>query len=218
MLLLASCVGIRAKDETVAEHRNDAAIHQQRARNERAQFDPSDVQRSAPRAPGQDPLSTMPPETSYNPSASHLAQADLEVLEANQHLVAARTLIAFEHQACQGMTESERSSCPLFASTVSLIDVSTKGFTLTFQTQVDVGQTYRRLSCHLAHAVATGFDRPSCPLFVKGTTMERVGDRGIAFIGDSEAVAIRLRGQARKLFLGLDSTAPELMSRTPSPL
>jgi hypothetical protein len=211
LLLLAGagCAHVDAKSETVAEHRNDAALHAQLGREERAQYDPSSPQRAAPRLPGTDPFGQPGVSVGvYNPSAEHLREADREFQEANEHLVAARSLIAFEHKACEGLSVGERSSCPLFAQTISLIELTPTGFHLEFQTQVDVDQTWRRLSCHLAYAEATGFDRPSCPLFIKGTTLARVGARGISFSGDEQGVTQALQAQARRLFLGLIAVNP----------
>ncbi len=144
-MLLVSCTHVRAKDETVAQHRNDAAIHQAAARAELAQYDPTQTRRVPPRSAmvGADAVTDTLGQ-GYNPTREHLLKADAEMKEA----------------------------------------------------------TFQRLRCHLAYAVATGFDRPSCPLFLKGTTLRRVDDSGIAFDGDSEAVAIALRATARRVFVG----------------
>jgi len=200
-LMLVSCAHAPATDLTVDEHRHEVQVHEARAVAERAQFDPSAALRPESRGvPGPD---GRPGLGWYNPTEEHLQAADRELQAANDHVVAAKSLLAFEHQACKAMSAAERSSCPLFASKVSLIELVAKGFILTFQTQVDVGEMYRRLNCHLAFAEATGFDRPSCPLFMKGTSIERVSTRSIAFTGDSEEAAAALHNQARRLFLGL---------------
>ena len=81
------------------------------------------------------------------------------------------------------------------------------GFKLTFSQPADVKQSYQRLSCHLAYAVASGFDKPSCPLFIKGTTLRREGTDSIEFAGDSEAVADALRARARRIFPGSEGLA-----------
>jgi hypothetical protein len=206
-VVLASCTHMRAEDETVAEHRNDALLHEQKARDERARFDPSDVQRAATRIPGLDLQGGIPGGRiePYNPSAEHLAEADREMREANEHLAAAKQLLAFEDKACAGLSEAQRSACPMFASTVSRVTPTNEGFTLTFKPTADVPQTYRRLSCHLAWAVANGFDKPSCPLFLEGTTLQRAGADGISFEGESKSVTLALQAQARRVFLGSES-------------
>jgi hypothetical protein len=205
---LGSCSHLRARDETVAEHRHDAALHAERGREERSQYDPSATVRGAPRGRGVAPFAGVEAgRGAFNLTHDHLREADREFRAEKEHLAAARSLLSFEHRACEGLSKGERSSCPLFASRVSLIELTQTGFRIVFQTQVDVDQTWRRLNCHLAHAVARGFDQPSCSLFVKGTTLARFGERGIAFNGDTEAVAELLRAQARRLFLGLVATS-----------
>ena len=71
---------------------------------------------------------------------------------------------------------------------------------LTFKEASGAAQTFPRLRCHLAFAVASGFDRPSCPLFIKGTTLRQEGADGITFSGDSPEVARALRSEARRIF------------------
>ena len=141
-------------------------------------------------------------EESSNPTSDHLAAADREMREANDHLVAAKKLITFESEACVGLSAGERSSCPLLASSVSSVQGTKRGFLMTLKPNADPQQTYQRLACHLAYAVASGFDRPSCPLFLKGTTLARVGAGGISFVGENEAVALELRASARRVFTG----------------
>ena len=123
------------------------------------------------------------------------------MVEANSHLAAARSLEAFEDKACAGLSAGERFSCPLFASRVRRVEWARDGFTLTFKQTIDATQTYARLRCHLAYAIATGFDRPSCPLFIPGTTLRQGGADAITFVGDSPDVASALRTKAREVFL-----------------
>jgi hypothetical protein len=207
-LLTLSCTHVRAKDETVAGHRNEAAVHQARAREERAQYDPADVKRVPPRSPmmGAE-IGAGAFGESYNPTSDHLAAADREMREANDHLVAAKKLLTFESEACAGLSAGERSSCPLLASSVISVQGTKRGFLLTIKDSVDAEQTHRRLACHLAYATASGFDRPSCPLFLKGTVLERVGIDGIAFVGETESAALALRNSARRVFTGYQPVA-----------
>ena len=60
--------------------------------------------------------------------------------------------------------------------------------------------TFARLRCHLAYAVASGFDQPSCPLFLKGTKLSEEGGDSIIFSSESAEVAEALRAQARRVF------------------
>lgn len=203
LVVVTSCSHLKAKDETVAEHRSDAVVHQQRSLDERAKYDATEVKRVPPHSPmmGADFDGQAIAET-YNPTSDHLAKADRELRLANEHLAAANTLRSYENQACAGLPAGERSSCPLLASSVSRVRTTTRGFMLTIRPDANVDLTYRRLSCHLAYAVSTGFDRPSCPLFVKGLTLSRDGEADIVFTGDTQAVAEALKVQARRIFVG----------------
>ena len=196
------------KGETVAEHRNDAAIHQQKALAARSRHDPVVAQRPAPHMPRLN-FAGVPDfgSDSEGPSDGHLEKADREMREANEHLVAAGKLVKSEDQACVGLPEEVRAECPVFAPSVSAVHPMPSGFALTFRPTVDVAQTLRRLRCHLAFAVAAGFDHPTCPLFVRGTSLHEKGNDGIEFVGESEAAASELLAQARGVFLGLEEAA-----------
>jgi hypothetical protein len=126
--------------------------------------------------------------------------ADRELVEANAHLAAAKTLESFEDEACIGLSAGERASCPLFASSVRRVEWEKDGFKLFFKQEDEATRTFARLRCHLSYAVASGFDRPSCPLFLKGTKLHREGADGVVFTGDSSDVAAALRAQARRVF------------------
>ncbi len=203
-LMLLGCPHVRATERTAAEHRSDAARHQEAARNAREQVVTDGSQLATLNAPGRQPAGQPDAAlTAYTPRQEHLEHADRELREANEHLAAAKSLLAFEDEACAGLSAGERSSCPLFASTVSRVEPTREGFTLAFRSDLDADQSYRRLRCHLAYANARGFDRPSCPLFVKGTRLEAVKPVGIAFVGESPEVAELLRAQARRVFLGM---------------
>jgi hypothetical protein len=208
LLLLQGCTHVRPADATVAQHRKEAAVHTAEARVERAQYDPEQLRRVPPRSAmmGTDiPAEAI--DSSYNPTSEHLAAADRELRAANAHLEAAKKLETFESEACAGLSAGERSSCPLLASSVRTVQGTTRGFTLRLEPSVNAEQTHRRLACHLAYAVASGSDRPSCPLFLKGTTLARVDDDGIAFVGATPSVATALRESARRVFTGQNGVA-----------
>ncbi len=197
-VLSLSCAHV--EELTVDEHRNEAALHTEKARQETEKFDPAATMRAAPRTttlvPGDVPFEP------YNPSQAHLQAADRELAKANAHLAAAETLVSFEDKACAGLSPGERSSCPLFASSVSKVSWLEGGFKLTFIRPADAAPTLRRLSCHLAYAASSGFDQPSCPLFIKGTSIDKAGEDAIAFTGNSGEVTQALRVQARRIFSG----------------
>lgn len=201
-LVVLSCTHVRPTDETVAEHRNDAAIHEARANQELAQFDPKDtVARRPPQTPRVDQVGVPEDLQSYNPTQEHLARADREFIERNEHLSAAHALEQFEARACAGLSKAERSACPLLASSVARVDATKWGLRLNLKPSVDAAQTFARLNCHLAYATAQGFDAPSCPLFVKGTTLRRDG-QSIEFVGDTLEIGRQLRTEARRIFVG----------------
>ena len=207
-VMAASCSHVKAESQTVDEHRTEAEIHLENAREEQAQADPAQPMRPAPRGPGSPMFGQLDvPFEPYFPSDEHLQAADRELAAANAHLAAAKSLEKFEDKACEGVSAGERASCPLFASTVRRVDWVKDGFKLTFKQVTDAAQTFPRLRCHLAYAVASGFDQPSCPLFLKGTTLRREGTDAIAFESDSPEVAVALRAQARRIFPA-SKTAP----------
>ncbi len=201
---MLACTHVHPGEMTAAEHRNEAALLQAQARAQRHEFSPAQA-RPMPVAMAH--VAQVPEEriASYNPSDEHLAKADADMREANEHLAAAKKLEQFESHACQGLSVAERSSCPLLASAVAQIKHVPSGFQMVMKPGIDVEKTTQMLTCHLAYAEKTGFDRPSCPLFVKGSSIRRVGDTLIEFTGSTPQVAAQLQGQAQRVFRGASS-------------
>ena len=201
MVALMACTHVHPTDMTAAEHRNEATILKAEAQSEQNQYSPQDT-RLMPMA--MSPLAQVPAEriATYNPSDEHLAKADADMRAAAAHLAAAKKLESFEALACQGLSVAERSSCPLLASSVAQVRHIPMGFQLVMKPGVEVDKTKQMLSCHLAYAEKTGFDRPSCPLFVKGSSISRVGDTIIEFTGSNAQVAAELQTQAGRVFRG----------------
>jgi hypothetical protein len=191
-----ACVTPAKNTLTVAENRNAANIHATRALEQESKYEPGRVLQ--PRISPND--TAFMPEFSYNPTQAHQLAADAELRAAGEHLRAAKKLEIFEDAACRDLPPGERASCPLLGSSVTQVQHTARGFQLLMKPGVDVAATNARLNCHLAYARATGFDRPSCPLFVKGITIRRVGDAQLAFEGESKEVAIELQNQARRIF------------------
>jgi len=189
---------------TAAEHRNEAAILQAEARDKHQQAMPAEAR---PMPVSMAHIAAVPEEriTSYNPSDEQLVRADADMREAAAHLSAAKKLEAFEAKACKGLSVAERSSCPLLASSVAQITHVKLGFQMAMKPGVDVERTSQMLTCHLAYAEKTGFDRPSCPLFVRGSSIRRVGDSVIEFTGETPEVAAELQTQAHRVFRGASS-------------
>ena len=207
--MTSACSHVQTTDMTAAEHRNEAAILKAEANEEKIRYQPED-QRVVPMAMSQ--LAQVPEERieTYNPSDEHLAKADADMRAANEHLAAAKKLETFEAQACQGLSVAERSSCPLLASSVAQIKHTLMGFQMVMKPGVDVDKTKAMLSCHLAYAEKTGFDRPSCPLFVKGSKISKVGETMIEFTGTNAQVAAELQTQAQRVFRGATSPLSNL--------
>jgi hypothetical protein len=200
LLTAANCSHLQS-DLTAAEHRNEAAILTSRAQQQQAEAPPPDNRALPMMMPN---ISDIPEErvTTYAPNDAYLARADADLRAANAHLAAAKKLEAFEAQACRGLSVGEKSACPLLASSVAQVRHTAAGFQLVMKPGVDVAKTSQMLTCHLAYAETTGFDRPSCPLFMKGSSIERVGETIIEFKGSSPNVAADLQGQAQRVFRG----------------
>ena len=175
VVVTSSCAHLEDAGPTVEEHRKEAAVLLEKVQVD-ARFD------------------------SYELDDQQARVADRELIDASAHLTAAKSLESFEDNACVGVSTAERSSCPLFASSVRRVEWAKDGFRLTFKQPSEAARTFPRLRCHLAYAISNGFDRPSCPLFIPGTSLRREGDEGITFAGDSAAVASALRVQARRVF------------------
>ena len=192
---------------TAAENRNEAAIHQAKAAQEQAKYDPNES-KSQVRPVGPQGIDHLSPEFSYNPTAEHQVAADKELRAAAAFLAAAHKLETFEDLDCKDIAPAQRSACPLLASSVIEVRHTSRGFQLVMKPSVDVADTQRRLKCHLSYARSIGFERPSCPLFVKGMDLHRVGEDVIEFEGNSPAVATELRKQASRIFGGVAQTFP----------
>ncbi len=200
-LVLASCSHVKTDALTADEHRTEAQVHLEKAREAEEKVDPTDTTRPAARGPGSPVFGAVDGHFApYNPSDVHLQEADRELEKANAHLAAAKTLETFEDKACEGLSAGERSSCPLFASSVKRVEWVKDGFKLVMKDPNQTAPTFARLRCHLAYAVASGFDRPSCPLFLKGTKLSEEGGTSIIFSSESAEVAEALRAQARRVF------------------
>ncbi len=202
-VVLMRCAHVEPSENTIAEHRNEALIHQEKSAEERAAVGTSGSRRPAPRAPSLT-MFGMPEAAidSYNPTDRHLEQADLELKRANEHLAAAKELATFEAEACDGLSQAQRSACPLLPSSVGRVDTIHSGIRLTFRDATRGEETYHRLRCHLAYSEAHGFGETACPMFVKGVSLHRVGTDALEFRGNTDAVAQAIQNQSRKLLGG----------------
>ena len=159
-VLLSSCSHVNKESLTADEHRTEAQVHLEKSREAEERFDPSDTTRPAARGPGNPVFGPADGHFApYNPSDMHLQEADREMVKANAHLAAAKSLETFEDKACAGLSAGERSSCPLFASSVKRVEWVKDGFKLVMKDPNQTAPTFARLRCHLAYAVASGFDQ-----------------------------------------------------------
>lgn len=196
---ILSCTHVQPHEMTAAEHRQEAALHESAAERAREKFDPTATAVS----PSPPPTFNDPGDWSwsYNPTTQHLAQADDEMREAAAHLRAAKELERFEDKACAGVSVEQRTSCPLLASWVTTIDETKTGLLLHLKPGISADSTARVLNCHLSYAYAKGFDRPSCPLFVKGLTITTKENTKVEFVGESPEAISAMKQQARRVFM-----------------
>ncbi len=192
---------------TAEEHRAEAERHQREAASEQRQYDPH--AREMARDPGaamgmRGPLEgapgVIPPLATYNPTELHLEAAEAHRHAADSHLKAAAELERFEDAACTGLSKAERAGCPLLAPKVAKVEETSFGVRLHLKPTADGAELYRVMSCHLAFAHAHGYDSTSCPLYLSGVTIDKVGDDLIELRSGSAATAAQLRQEARGLF------------------
>jgi hypothetical protein len=198
-VFLIGCAHTSPEEMTIEEHRAEAMRHEARARDEQSKYKAGDVVSFPARSPLNDPGAEW---QSYNPTEHHLDAADREMRAAATHIASAARLESFEDSACKLIPRAERSACPLLASAVTQVQEMPEGVRLVLKASVDAEDTNRRLNCHLAYAYASGFDQPSCPLFVKGMTI-RVAQPGVLELsGKAPDVARKIQTEARRLFTG----------------
>jgi hypothetical protein len=191
-----SCAHTR--EMTAPEHRAEAARHQQVAANEEARFDARETRPTlAARSPF---IEEGPGLELYNPSAAHLNEADRQMRAAFEHLQAAQQLEKFEDVACAGISVAERIGCPLLAPHVQSVEEVAQGLVLHLKPTAPAKSLAAQMRCHLAYAMANGFDRAPCPLYVKGVKIALNGERSIDVRSPDARVAGEVRLEARKLF------------------
>lgn len=182
---------------TGPEHLSEAAEHKARSGERQRDYDPAAAQPLPARSPFSDKGASF---DWYNPTADSLSASDRELRAANAHLEAARELSRFEDQACAGIPPAERGACPLLASWVSRVRHTERGVELELKPEVNARATFGLLNCHLAYDLARGFEKRSCPLFVKGLELEWDGARVVTFGAKSQELRDALHATSRRLF------------------
>lgn len=198
-LLAVGCAHTQPEEMTVDQHRAEAQRHTAAAKQEEAQFQSGATMQMPSRTPFNEGSGDW---VAYNPTEHHLDKADRELRAAAAHLASANRLETFEDAACAKIPKAERAACPLLASWVAQVQETRVGVNLVLKGTADGADIDRRLNCHLAYAHATGFDRPSCPLFVKGMTIRLAQAGVIELAGKDPDVARAIQAEARKLFTG----------------
>ncbi len=206
-ILIAATVGCGAGAPAVKPDDMGAAEHRQQATQERAEaaeharrYDPG-----AARPVPMTPISTgadgtyLFPTSIYNPTETHLSEADRHRAHARQHEKAAQALERFEEAECHAFPPSSRAACPLLAPVTRVDDVD-GGVRVTLLRGARVDAVVAHMRCHYAYARARGFDaRVSCPLYMPGVDIRASRDGAAVEIttADPKAVA-ELRGRARE--------------------
>lgn len=203
--LLFGCAHSTPEEMTAAEHRAEALRHAERSKQEEAMYQPGADVRYPSRTPFSEPGGDW---VAYNPAEHHLDRADRELRAAAAHAAAATKLEAFEDEACRAIPPAARAACPLLASWVTQVQETGDGLRLVLKGSVDGEATTRQLNCHLAYAYASGFDRPSCPLFVKGMEIRLAQPGVIEMTARDRGVVQKLKAEARRIFVGPGDAAP----------
>jgi hypothetical protein len=199
LVFAVGCAHTTPEEMTIEEHRAEASRHQLKANEEESKYVDGQMVRGPARTPFVEPGGDW---QTYNPTQHHLDAADREMRQAASHLAAANQLESFENNSCKDIPPSARAACPLLASAVTQVQEMRSGVRLVLKPTVDAVDTNRRLNCHLAYAYASGFDRPSCPLFIKGMTIRLVEKDVLELSASDTAVARKIQTEARRIFTG----------------
>lgn len=111
----------------------------------------------------------------YNPTGHHATEAAEHRAHAQAHQAAAAALEEFEDEACKELPPKTRAVCPLLGQIAAAKNVS-DGVAITPSSGVHREALVAHMRCHLAYAATHGFEGMStCPLYVKGVTLEDDG-------------------------------------------
>lgn len=139
---------------------------------------------------------------SYEPTAKQKAEADRQMALSFRHLRAARGLEGFEDDACFGLAEPVRVSCPVLAPHLESVEELANGVALHFE-DAHVARTVGiQMRCHLAYAMANNFERAPCPLYLKGVQIQIGSEREIVVGSRDAEIAREVKAAARRMFGG----------------
>jgi len=134
----------------------------------------------------------------YNPTQRHLVAAEALDREQRDHLAAAKTLEKFEEGQCAAFPPKTRVTCPLLGH-IEAVDEAFGGVQLRFDEDVNVNAAVAHIRCHMAFArtrARVGMD--SCPLYIPGLELARVGDRTIELTAGDPGGLEELRLRSRQ--------------------
>ena len=124
----------------------------------------------------------------YNPTGHHATEAAEHRAHAEAHEAAAAALEKFEDEACKELPPKTRAVCPLLGQIDDATNVS-DGVAITPSPSVNREALVAHMRCHLAYAATAGFEgMDSCPLYVKGVTLEDDGSKLVLHAADAASV------------------------------
>lgn len=169
----ASTPGARPGDMSAKSHDEEARKHSDMAEQHDAQYDPNARGGTPPDAISGSEFGFA--GTELNPTEVHRMQADKHRAHAEDHAAAADWLKRTEDDACEPISPTSRSLCPLLGPVVAVQDTTT-GVRLFLRQGTDLEAMVARIRCHLAFARTrggAGMDR--CPLYLPAIDVYRVG-------------------------------------------
>ena len=189
---------VRPDDMSAAEHRRAAERDRDRAADQMARYDPT----ALASAPGGFPREDAPyyPIVIYSPfnvTLRHADEAARLAEHARAHEQAAADLESYEEGECRQFPPSTRAACP-FLGAIRVEDLP-NGVRLHLPAEMPLDATLAHMRCHLAWARTRGYAPTArCPLYVRGTRIERApsGD-AVDLVSDEASVARRLQRLAR---------------------
>jgi hypothetical protein len=185
-------------EELSAEgHRKEAVAQTANSRAHEEQYTPffAELSPSRDRSGDADLLNAAPVQ---NPTETHLTAAQWHKAHADAHLEAAKSLEAFEDEACRGVPAKERGACPLLGPVTAIRDVD-GGVAIDLSPKVDATKATAVMRCHYAYARTRGFspEAAGCPLYVRGLMIEQAGKHTVEITAKDAATAKHVRESAR---------------------
>ncbi|HYV49557.1 MAG TPA: hypothetical protein VFA20_32080 [Myxococcaceae bacterium] len=212
LLAAAGCAHPSQPQMTAESHLAESARHREAAAQEEKRYDPAAMPVSEIRGPFAETPAGSGSVLVENPTVHHLRAADGHLRAAAQHDAEAKKLTSEEASACQGLREGERQACPLWPAVVSAAQETPRGVRLSLKSGVDGVALAARMTCHLAHGRAHGWDG-GCPLVVPGASVTMTGAGTMEIRGDSAQSIAAIQAEARKLFSPKPPPAPAPVSR-----